>query len=784
MKDNYSIMFIEYKGGMIMFSSFNEEAQKVLINAKKEMQEMKHPYVGSEHLFLALLKLKGDVSKKLNEFGITYPKFKDKLIELVGMGKEENSWFLYTPLLKRVMETALLISKESSKSEVTPEHLLFAILEEGEGVAVRVLNKLSVDISDLQDYFSTKLSSKKKNGKKKLLVEEFGVDLTKKAIHNELDPVVGREKEIKRIMEILCRRGKNNPLLIGDAGVGKTALVEELARLIVQEKVPDKLRNKRIISVSIATLVSGTKYRGEFEERVTKMLKELETGDDIILFVDEIHTLMGAGGAEGAIDAANIFKPALARGKIRLIGATTTEEYKQTIEKDRAMDRRFQTVFVYEPDGEEIYHILEKLRPIYETYHNVKIRDSELKLIIELSNKYIYDRKQPDKAIDILDEVCSKVSLLKHKKSSKLSSYKEELQKVLEEKNQYIVAQNFEKATMMRQREKEIMSKINQLELKRSKKKRIQMIQVNDIATVVSEKTKIPVYEINSSCGKYMKELEKTLRKQIIGQDEAVTDLVKVTKRIKLGYKDTNKPYSYLFVGPTGVGKTKLALEYANFLFGKDKLIRFDMSEYRDSSSITKIIGSSPGYVGYDDGKNKLEEIRKNPHAVILLDEIEKAHPTVLNLFLQILDEGKITDAKGNIVYFHHHIIIMTSNVGFHKDSVGFVEEVSKNDSKLKEVLSLELLNRIQKVIYFRKLDKNDIYAIMKNQLEEVKKKFKERNIKVHIGDTKIEEMVEETRYLEFGARKIHQVIEDKIDDYVIDSILDGKTEVYVNSNS
>ena len=281
-----------------------------------------------------------------------------------------------------------------------------------------------------------------------------------------------------------------------------------------------------------------------------------------------------------------------------------------------------------------------------------------------------------------------------------------------------------------------------------------------------------------------MKELEKTLRKQIIGQDEAVTDLVKVTKRIKLGYKDTNKPYSYLFVGPTGVGKTKLALEYANFLFGKDKLIRFDMSEYRDSSSITKIIGSSPGYVGYDDGKNKLEEIRKNPHAVILLDEIEKAHPTVLNLFLQILDEGKITDAKGNIVYFHHHIIIMTSNVGFHKDSVGFVEEVSKNDSKLKEVLSLELLNRIQKVIYFRKLDKNDIYAIMKNQLEEVKKKFRERNIKVHIGDTKIEEMVEETRYLEFGARKIHQVIEDKIDDYVIDSILDGKTEVYVNSNS
>lgn len=776
-------MFIEYKGGMIMFSNFSEEAQKILINAKKEMQELRHPYVGSEHLFLALLKLKSDSSKKLNEFGVTYPKFKDKLIELVGIGNEENSWFLYTPLLKRVMETALLISKESAKSEVTPEHLLFAILEEGEGVAVRVLSKLSVDISDLQDYFSTKLSSKKKNGKKKLLVEEFGVDLTKRAFENQLDPVVGRGEELKRIMEILCRRGKNNPLLIGDAGVGKTALVEELARLIVQDKVPDKLKNKRIISVSIATLVSGTKYRGEFEERVTKMLKELESNDDILLFIDEIHTLMGAGGAEGAIDAANIFKPALARGKIRLIGATTTEEYKQTIEKDRAMDRRFQTVFVYEPNELEVYHILEKLRPIYESYHHVKIKDSELKLIIKLSDKYIYDRKQPDKAIDVLDEVCSKVSLIHHKSSDKISAYKEELRDLLEEKNQYIMKQNFEKATMIKQKEKELLTKINQLELQSQKKKNVQFIHENDIASVISEKTKIPVYEIHSSSGRYMKQLEKELHKKIVGQDEAITELVKVTKRIKLGYKDHSKPYSYLFVGSTGVGKTKLALEYANYLFGKGKLIRFDMSEYRDSSSISKIIGSAPGYVGYDDGKNKLEEIRKNPHAVILLDEIEKAHPSVLNLFLQILDEGKIADSKGNTIYFHHHIIIMTSNVGFHKDSVGFVEETSKNDSKLKEVLSLELLNRIQKVIYFRKLDANDIRIIIKNKLDDVKKKFKERNIQVHIGESVIQEMVELARYSEFGARKIDQVIEDKIDDYVIDSILDGKTNIYVNNS-
>ena len=766
-----------------MFSRFSEDAQKVLMISKKEMQELKHQYVGSEHLFLSLLKIDNDSSKKLNEFGITYDKFKDKLIELVGVGNEDNPWFLYTPLLKRVLETALLISKESSLNEVTTEHLLFAILEEGDGVAVRVLNKLAIDISELQDYFSTKLTNKKKSGKKKLMIEEFGVDLTKKALANELDPVVGRENEIKRMVEILCRRTKNNPLLIGDAGVGKTALVEELARLIVLDKVPDKLRNKRIISVSIASLVSGTKYRGEFEERVTKMLKEIESNDDILLFIDEIHTLMGAGGAEGAIDAANIFKPALARGKIRLIGATTTEEYKQTIEKDRAMDRRFQTVFIYEPNREQVYDILISLRPIYESYHGVKIGDDELKLIIELSNKYVYDRKQPDKAIDVLDEVCSKVSLVGHKDNNKLDLYKEELSHIKEVKKEYLLKQDFENATLIKKQEKELLTKINNLELQKNSKKFIKTIQSNDIALVISDKTKIPVYEINGTSSKYMKDLEKSLRKEIIGQDEAILELIKVTKRMKFGYKDSNKPYSYLFVGPTGVGKTKLALEYANYLFGKDKLIRFDMSEYRDSTSVTKIIGSSPGYVGYDDGKNKLEEIKKNPHAVILLDEIEKAHPSVMNLFLQILDEGKITDNKGNVIHFNHHIIIMTSNVGFNKESVGFVEEVSRDDSKLKEVLSLELLNRIQKVIYFRKLNDSDIKSIIKNKTDVVKKKFKERNIMVHISDSVIRDMIYATRYLEFGARKVDQVIEDKIDDYVIDNILEGKTDIYVNSN-
>lgn len=766
-----------------MFSNFSEGAQKILIQAKKEMIDLKHPYVGSEHLFLAMLKQKNDISKKLNDFGIIYSKFKDKLIELVGIGNDTNNWFLYTPFLKRVLETSLLISKESSKNEVTQEHLIFSVLEEGDCVAVRVLEKMDIDINDIQEYFSNRLTNKKKNGKKKLLVEEFGVDLTKKALNKELDPVVGREKEIKRVMEILCRRGKNNPLLIGDAGVGKTAIVEELARLIVFNKVPDKIKNKRIISISIASLVSGTKYRGEFEERVTKMLKELELCDDIILFIDEIHTIMGAGGAEGAIDAANIFKPALARGKIKLIGATTTEEYRQTIEKDRAMDRRFQPIFIYEPNIEEVYNILNKLRPTYEKYHNVKINDKELKLIVKLSDKYIYDRKQPDKAIDILDEVCSKVSINHHKSFNKLEELKEELTKIKLKKNQYIMNQQFDNATLIKQEEKEILTKINQLELKSHNKKSIHTIKDSDIALVVSEKTKIPVYEMENSSSKYIKNLEMTLKKKVLGQDNAINELIKATKRMKLGFKDNNKPYSFLFVGSTGVGKTKLALEYSNYLFGSNKLIRFDMSEYRDTTAINKIIGSSPGYVGYDDGKTKLEEIKRNPHAVILLDEIEKAHPSVLNLFLQILDDGKITDSRGNTIYFNHHIIIMTSNIGFNNQSMGFVLEESKEDSKLKEFLSLELLNRIQKIIYFNKLSSYDIKNIIKYKLNDIKKNFKDKDIKVHISNDTIDKMIKECRYNEFGARKIDQVIEDRIDDYIIDNILDGKSNIYVNSN-
>ena len=762
-----------------MFSRFSEEAQKVLLNAKKEMQELKHPYVGTEHLLLSLISIQKDIGKKMAEYGVTYQKFKNKLIEVVGVGTEDNTWFLYTPLLKRVLETAILISKESGNGEVGCDQLLFSILEEGEGIAVRILEKLNVDIEELQEVFSVKLTAKKKGSKKKLMVEEYGLDLTKKALNHEIDPVIGREDELLRVMEILSRRTKNNPLLIGDAGVGKTAIVEALAQQIVLNQVPDKLKNKRLISVSIASLVAGTKYRGEFEERVTKMLKEIENDDTIILFIDEIHTLMGAGGAEGAIDAANIFKPALARGKLQLIGATTIDEYKQSIEKDKAIERRFQVVVVEEPQSDKVYDILVKLKPLYEKFHHVKISDEGLRFIIQLTDKYMHDRRQPDKAIDVLDEVCAKVSLVADKDSKILHKYQEKLTELVDKKNKYILQEDFEKAGALKTEEKELSSSINTIELRRMKARGIRRVKLEDIADVVSIKAKVPIYEIHSASLKFLRQLEKQLKQKIYGQDQAVMQLVNFTKKMQLGYKDGIHPTSFLFVGPTGVGKTMLAKEYSRLLFGEDRLIRLDMSEYREAGSITKIIGSAPGYVGYDDGKNKLEEIKNKPPAVILVDEIEKAHPSVLNLFLQILDEGRITDAKGNTVHLEHNIIIMTSNIGFSAGDLGFVSTTTV-ENKLQDFLSLELLNRIDQVIQFNRLTHEAIRQVVSIQMRELKEKFKAKEIKIQFTDSLVEEIIGASEYEKFGARRVSKIIEDKIDNYIIDQILLGMNSIKI----
>ena len=525
-----------------MFGNFTEEARKILTSARKEMYELKHPYIGSEHLLLALLKEKNNISKKLLEYNLDYEILKEEIIKIVGIGSKASEWFLYTPLLKRIIENSIIDSKENNNGVVTIEHIFSSLLEEGEGIAIRIMLGMNIDLEELYNEFAYKLVNRNKCKKnKKLLLEELGVDLTKKALNNELDPVIGREKEIKRVLEILSRRTKNNPLLIGEAGVGKTAIVEELSKMIASGDVPMNLKNKRIISLDMATTVAGTKYRGEFEERIRKILKEIEENDDIILFIDEIHTLVGAGGAEGAIDASNIFKPALARGKLRCIGATTIDEYKKFIETDGALERRFQKVNVETPNKETVKEILLKLKSLYEQFHLVSISDEILDLIIDLSEKYIYDRNQPDKAIDLLDEVCAKVSLTESKEFKKYNTLNKELQNILKEKNNAIIDSNFDEAAIYKEKENILMDKINKLELKLYKKNKYNDVTKEDVANVVNIKTKIPVYELLNDNITVIDKLEKNLKNTIIGQEDAIKNLMKVAKRIKLGFTDDRK---------------------------------------------------------------------------------------------------------------------------------------------------------------------------------------------------------------------------------------------------
>lgn len=767
-----------------MFGNFTEEARGILVRAKEEMYALKHPYVGSEHLLLAILKSDNAISKKLKQYNLDYKKLREEIIKIVGIGSKESNWFLYTPLLKRVMENAVIDAKENNHGEVTISHLFSSLLEEGEGVAIRILIGMDIDLDELYSEFSYRLSSSSKNrGKEKLILEELGVDLTKKALAGDLDPVIGRDKEMKRILEILTRRTKNNPLLIGDAGVGKTAIVEELSRMIAFGEVPPALKNKRIISLDMATTVAGTKYRGEFEDRMRKILKEIEDNDDIILFIDEIHTLVGAGGAEGAIDASNIFKPALARGKLRCIGATTTNEYKTYIEADGALERRFQKVNIDIPSRKTVKDILNKLRPIYEKYHLVKLSDEILDLIIELSDEYVYDRFQPDKSIDIMDEVCAKVSLKESKELRQYNKLNKELQEVRKKKNEAIMNDDFSLASTHKDEENKLMNDINDLELKLYCKENVKEVTREDIANVVNMKTGIPVYELLQDNITVIKKIEEELSTNILGQEEAVDSVIKISKRIKLGYQNDNRCYSYLFCGPSGVGKTELSKTFAKLLVGGSNIIKLDMSEYMEAHTVSKIVGAPPGYVGYMDNRNVLEEIKNKPYSVLILDEIEKAHPSILNLFLQILDEGKIKDSKGTTVRFDHVIIVMTSNIGFHDINIGFTENKESNViTKLKEFFSVPFINRIDQVIVFKELERKTIYKLIEKGLEKIIKKYQSRQVKVSIKSNVIEEIINESNYQEFGARKLNKIIVDHIENQIIEDLLEGKKVVNITS--
>lgn len=747
-----------------MFGKFSEEAQRVLVDAQKEMSELKHPYIGSEHLLLAILKNNQDLVNKFKKYKITYKSFKEELINLVGIGDNTPDLLLYSTTLKTILENVIIESRETG-DEISVNELLLSLLNEGEGKAIRILLSLGVDINKLYSDISEKRKIKQKKSKK-LIVEELGVDLTKRAKNNELDPVIGRDIELNRVIEILSRRTKNNPLLIGEAGVGKTAIVEELARRIVSGNVPMPLKNKRIISVDMACTVAGTKYRGEFEERIKKMVKELEDNDDVIIFIDEIHTLVGAGGAEGAIDASNILKPALARGKLKLIGATTISEYKKFIEKDNALDRRFQKVFVEEPDKSNLKNILMNLKSIYEAYHGVKIEEKLIDKIIELSDRYIYDRCEPDKSIDILDEVCTKVSLKEAKEEKEIIKLSDCLTKIQKEKNNAIINQNYDKAYSLKEDEEELQSKINKLKLDYMRKEKVKKVKLKDIVEVVSSKTKIPINEISKDYITSINEIEKTLKENIIGQDEAINKLIDISKKIKLGIKDKNKSYSVLFCGSTGTGKTYLSKLFAENLVGKNNVIKLDMSEYSESISINKIIGSPAGYVGYDDNKNILEEIRNKPYSVLILDEIEKAHKSVLNFFLNILDEGNCKDSSGKTVRFDNVLIIMTSNAYVSKSLMGFNKNTTNNS--LEDFFSKEFINRIDEIVPFNKFTEEDINKIIIKEANKCYKKYNSENI---ISLDMINRIIKESNYEEYGVRKLCKAVRKEIENQIVCNI-------------
>lgn len=747
-----------------MFGKFSEEAQRVLVDAQKEMSELKHPYIGSEHLLLAILKNNQDLVNKFKKYKITYKSFKEELINLVGIGDNTPDLLLYSTTLKTILENVIIESRETG-DEISVNELLLSLLNEGEGKAIRILLSLGVDINKLYSDISEKRKIKQKKSKK-LIVEELGVDLTKRAKNNELDPVIGRDIELNRVIEILSRRTKNNPLLIGEAGVGKTAIAEELARRIVSGNVPIPLKNKRIISVDMACTVAGTKYRGEFEERIKKMVKELEDNDDVIIFIDEIHTLVGAGGAEGAIDASNILKPALARGKLKLIGATTISEYKKFIEKDNALDRRFQKVFVEEPDKLNLKNILMNLKSIYEAYHGVKIEEKLIDKIIELSDRYIYDRCEPDKSIDILDEVCTKVSLKEAKEEKEIIKLSDCLTKIQKEKNNAIINQNYDKAYSLKEDEEELQSKINKLKLDYMRKEKVKKVKLKDIVEVVSSKTKIPINEISKDYITSINEIEKTLKENIIGQDEAINKLIDISKKIKLGIKDKNKSYSVLFCGSTGTGKTYLSKLFAENLVGKNNVIKLDMSEYSESISINKIIGSPAGYVGYDDNKNILEEIRNKPYSVLILDEIEKAHKSVLNFFLNILDEGNCKDSSGKTVRFDNVLIIMTSNAYVSKSLMGFNKNTTNNS--LEDFFSKEFINRIDEIVPFNKFTEEDINKIIIKEANKCYKKYNSENI---ISLDMINRIIKESNYEEYGVRKLCKAVRKEIENQIVCNI-------------
>ena len=796
-----------------MTYKFTNRAEKALEIANELAIELNHNYIGTEHLLYGLIaEGTGVASQVLEMQNLTPEKVLEEIEMLIGRGNEDTNveeTIGFTPRTKRVIENAFKEAKRLDSEYIGTEHMLIGIMKEGDSVAVRIMLDLNINpqkiyneiIKLVSEDENINLNSKQANNKnigsfnQTPTLNQFGTDLTKQAGEGKLDPVIGRTEEIQRVLQILSRRTKNNPCLIGEPGVGKTAVVEGLAEKIIAGDVPETLKNKRVVNVDISSMVAGAKYRGDFEERIKKSLAEVKKVGDVILFIDEIHTIVGAGSAEGAVDAANILKPLLARGEVQVIGATTLNEYRKYIEKDAALERRFSPVNVGEPTPDETVEILEGIRDKYEAHHNVKITKEAIESAVKLSVRYINDRFLPDKAIDLVDEAASRVKMRNYTRPDSIKKLEDKVLSI--DKEKAVRVQDFEKAANLRDKENETKKKLEKEKQKWEDRntKSVSVLTEEDIADVISSWTGIPVKKLTQDENEKLKNLEKTLHERVIGQNEAVEAVAKAIRRGRVGLKDPNRPIgSFLFLGPTGVGKTELSKALAETLFGNENaMIRIDMSEYMEPHSVSKLIGSPPGYVGFDEGGQLTEKIRRKPYSVILLDEVEKAHPDVMNMLLQILDDGRLTDAQGRTVNFKNTVIIMTSNIGARlitdKNILGFSNDNNKNEETQKEYETIkkdvmgelkkqfrpEFINRIDEIIVFHKLNNEDIRKIMDIMLNQLISRLKEQEIDIEIDESVKKLLIEKGVDIKYGARPLKRTIQNILEDKIAEAMLDGK---------
>ena len=794
-----------------MMQRFTDDAQRVLSLAQEAALELGHDYVGTEHVLIGLTKVKNGVAAKaLEELGLVTEDIFEAVEEHVGRGNKKATSIYMTPRVKHVLELAIQVANQMNHNYVGTEHILLGLLSDGSGVAVAILRAMNIRSNDVVEAIRSILGSNKgsNNGGQEGInsnndlgeLSDFATDLNESAKQGKIDPVIGRDTEIQRVIQILSRRTKNNPVLIGEPGVGKTAIAEGLAQRIVTGNVPEILRNKRIISLSIGSMLAGAKYRGEFEERLKKAIDEVQQHDDMIIFIDEIHTLVGAGATEGAMDAANILKPALARGEFQVIGATTLDEYKKHIEKDAALERRFQPVQVGEPNEEDALEILKGLRDRYEAFHKAKITDEALTAAVSLSSRYITDRFLPDKAIDVVDEAASKVRMKVFSAAPDVKALEDRLNTVKKEKEAAVTSQDFEKAAELRDEEQSLLKEIgDKKSIAKEKSNQKLIVTEEDIAAVVAQWTGIPVAKIAEEESATLLHLEEELHKRVVGQDEAVTAVAKAVRRARAGLKDPKRPIgSFLFLGPTGVGKTELARALASSLFGDESaMIRLDMSEYMEKHTVSRLVGAPPGYVGYEEGGQLTDAVRRKPYSVILLDEVEKAHADFFNILLQVLDDGRLTDSQGRTVDFRNTVIIMTSNLGakaLHKNSpeLGFLA-AKKSDSNVDENKGIdfkeakksvmdavkrhfrpEFLNRIDEMIVFHPLTEEDLKEIVTILMSDVTKRLEERDLQLEISPEAMQLLIKEGSDFTMGARPLKRAIQRLIEDPVSDLILKG----------